>query len=168
MTMWPNCRSQPPLALAVSRKGRGFAKAPFGGGSAFFLRPHYTHIFMKRIFILLLASSLVTLYSSAEDLKQKHRWFVPMTMTPQVEALGLTNTITKPIGLISSNGIAIYFIASQQISHKLVVRAFNAGGVEIGRAEKLLKMQQDAGYYTEFSFDSQMDIWSVRACEVGL
>ena len=38
-----------------------------GGGSAFFVRPHYTHIIMKRIFILLLASLLVTFYSSSAD-----------------------------------------------------------------------------------------------------
>ncbi len=122
---------------------------------------------MKRIFILLLASLLVTIYSSSAD-DTKHEWFVPMKMTPQVEALGLTNTVSKSIGLISTNGISIYFVASQQISHKLVVRAFNAGGVEIGRAEKLVEMQESARYYTVFSFDSQMDIWSVRACEVGL
>ena len=91
-----------------------------------------------------------------------------MTMTPQVEALGLTNTISKPIALISSNGIAIFFIASQHISHKLVARAFDARGVEIGHAENLVVMDKDDRYYIDFSFDNQMDIWSVRACEIGL
>jgi hypothetical protein len=93
---------------------------------------------------------------------------VPVSMTPQVQALGLTNTISKPIGIVTTNGIAIYFIASHSISNTLVARAVNASGVEIGRTKKLVVMQKDDHYYVNFDFDEQTDVWQLRACDVRL
>src|SRR5438477_4237984 len=62
---------------------------------------------------------------------------VQVSLTPQVQVLGLTNTIAKSLGIGSTNGISIYFIASQSVSNTLVARALNPQGVEVGRAKKL-------------------------------
>ena len=93
---------------------------------------------------------------------------VQASLTPQVLALGLTNTIAKSLGIGSSNGISIYFIASQGVSNTLVVRALNAGGVEVGRARKLVVMQRDDATYVTFNFENQMDTAMVMRYEIGL
>lgn len=61
---------------------------------------------------------------------------VHIVLTPHLQAIGLTNTIGKYLGIGSTNGIAIYFIASQNVSNTLVARALDDKGVEIGRAKK--------------------------------
>jgi hypothetical protein len=86
----------------------------------------------------------------------------------QVQVLGLTNTIAKSLGLGSTNGISIYFIASQSVSNALVARALSADGVEVGRSRRLLVMQKDDATYVTFSFDDHMDTQMVKRYEIGL
>jgi hypothetical protein len=93
---------------------------------------------------------------------------VQVSLTPQVQVLGLTNTIAKSLGLGTTNGIAIYFIASQSVSNTLIARALNAGGVEVGRARKLVVIQKDDATYVTFNFDDQMDTAMVKKYEIGL
>jgi len=93
---------------------------------------------------------------------------VQVSLTPQVQVLGLTNTIAKSLGIGSTNGISIYFIASQNVSNTLVARALNAGDVEIGRARKLVVMQRDDATYLTFNFEDQMDTAMVKRYEIGL
>jgi hypothetical protein len=85
-----------------------------------------------------------------------------------VQALGLTNTIAKSLGIGTTNGISIYFIASQDISNTLVARALNADGVEVGRAKKLVVMKKDDATYVTFNFEEQMDAGIVKRYEIGL
>lgn len=96
------------------------------------------------------------------------KMMVQVSLTPQVQVLGLTNTIAKSLGIGSTNGISIYFIASQSVSNTLVARALNAGGVEVGRARKLVVMQKDDATYVNFNFDDQMDTAMVKRYEIGL
>ena len=93
---------------------------------------------------------------------------VQVSLTPQVQVLGLTNTIAKSLGIGSTNGISIYFIASQSVSNTLVARALNASGVEVGRTRKLVVMQKDDATYINFNFDDQMDTAMVKRYEIGL
>jgi hypothetical protein len=96
------------------------------------------------------------------------KMMVQVSLTPQIRALGLTNTIAKSLGLGSTNGISIYFIASQNVSNTLVARALNAEGVEVGRSRKLVVMQKDDATYITFNFDDQMDTAMVKRYEIGL
>jgi hypothetical protein len=96
------------------------------------------------------------------------KMMVQVSLSPQVQALGLTNTIAKSLGIGSTNGIAIYFIASQSVSNTLVARALNASGVEVGRAKKLVAMQKDDASYVTFNFEDQMDTGMVKRYEIGL
>src|SRR2546426_3851311 len=96
------------------------------------------------------------------------KMMVQVSLTPQVQVLGLTNTIAKSLGIGSTNGISIYFIASQSVSNTLIARALNADGVEVGRARKLVVMQKGDASYVTFNFDDQMDTAMVKRYEVGL
>jgi hypothetical protein len=96
------------------------------------------------------------------------KMMVQVSLTPQVQVLGLTNTIAKSLGLGSTNGISIYFIASQSVSNTLVARALNGDNVEVGRSRKLVVIQKDDASYVDFSFDDQMDTAMVKRYEIGL
>ena len=96
------------------------------------------------------------------------KMMVQVSLTPQVQALGLTNTIAKSFGIRSTNGISIYFIASQGVSNTLVARALNGDGVEVGRAKKLVVLQKDDATYVTFNFQEQMDVGMVKRFEIGL
>lgn len=96
------------------------------------------------------------------------KMMVQVSLTPEVQALGLTNTIAKSLGAGSTNGISIYFIASQGVTNTLVARALNAEGVEVGRAKKSVAIQKDDAAYVTFNFDEQMDTGMVKRYEIGL
>jgi len=96
------------------------------------------------------------------------KMMVQVSLSPQVQVLGLSNTIAKSLGIGSTNGIAIYFIASESVSNTLVARALNASGVEVGRAKKLVVMQKDDASYVTFNFEDQMDTGMVKRYEIGL
>jgi len=81
---------------------------------------------------------------------------------------GKKDSIAKSLGVGSKNGISIYFIASQSVSNTLVARALDAGGVEVGRARKLVVMQKDDASYVTFNFEEQMDTGMVKRYEIGL
>jgi hypothetical protein len=96
------------------------------------------------------------------------KMMVQVSLTPQVQALGLTNTIAKSLGLGSTNGISVYFIASQNVSNTVVARALNGDGVEVGRSRRPVVIQKDEAAYVDFSFDDQMDTAMVIRYEIGL
>jgi hypothetical protein len=96
------------------------------------------------------------------------KMMVQVSLTPQVQAIGLTNTIAKSLGLGTTNGVSIYFIASQSVSNTLVARALNADGFEVGRSRRLVVMQKDDAGYITFNFDDQMDTAMVKRYEIGL
>lgn len=96
------------------------------------------------------------------------KMMVQVSLTPHVLVLGLTNTIAKSLGLGTTNGISVYFIASQSVSNTLVARALNGDGVEVGRSRRPVVMQKDDAAYINFSFDDQMDTAMVKRYEIGL
>jgi PBP1b-binding outer membrane lipoprotein LpoB len=96
------------------------------------------------------------------------KMMVQVSLSLQVLALGLTNTIAKSLGLGGTNGISVYFIASQNISNTLVVRALNGEDVEVGRARKLVVLQKDEATYITFNFEDLMDMQMVKRFAVGL
>jgi len=96
------------------------------------------------------------------------KMMVDVSLSPQVLALGLTNTIAKSLGIGVTNGISVYLIASQNISNTLVARAINGEGVEVGRARKLVVLQKDEATYVTFSFEELMDMQMVRRYAIGL
>jgi hypothetical protein len=94
---------------------------------------------------------------------------VQVALSPEVLALGLTNTIAKSLGLdMDVKGISVYFIASKSVSNTLVARAISAEGLEVGRARQPVVMQKDDAAYVTFKFPSEMDSAMVKRYAVGL
>ena len=97
------------------------------------------------------------------------KMMVQVTLKSEVLALGLTNTISKSLGLdTGKKGISVYLIASQSMSNTLVARALNGDGVEVGRSRKTVVMQKDDASYVTFDFDDQIDTAMVKRYEIGL
>jgi hypothetical protein len=97
------------------------------------------------------------------------RMMVEVVLRPEVQALGLTNTVAKSLGLDATRkGISVYFIASQSFSNTLVARALNADGLEVGRAKKTVVLEKDDAAYVPFEFDADMDTATVRKYTIGL
>jgi hypothetical protein len=96
------------------------------------------------------------------------KMMVQVALSPQVLALGLTNTIAKSLGIGGTNGISVYFIASQNVSNSLVVRALNGEDVEVGRTRKLVVLQKDDATYITFNFEDLMDMQMVKRFTIGL
>ena len=93
---------------------------------------------------------------------------VEVMVKPEVYSLGLTNTFAKSLALDEhKKGFSVYFIASQNVSNTLVARAFNADGLEIGRAKKQVVMEKDDAAYVVFLFDSEMDSQLVQRYAIG-
>ena len=98
----------------------------------------------------------------------EQKMMVQVSLTSQLKALGLTNTIAKSLGMGSTNSISVYLIASQTISNTLVARALNPDGIEVGRAKAPVAMEKDDAAYVTFTFGDQMDSGMVRRYEIGL
>lgn len=93
---------------------------------------------------------------------------VEVSLQPEVQALGITNTVAKALGLDSSKkGITVYLISSQSVSNTLVARALNADGLEVGRAKKDVVFKKDDAAYVTFEFDGEMDTQLVKRYTIG-
>jgi hypothetical protein len=151
----------------------------------------YTHVMKKHITILsIITASLIGCGKQADKMADKagdavgqhlteftkgigkgidKKMMVDVAVKPEVYALGLTNTFAKSLGLDEhKKGFTVYFMASQSVSNTLVVRAFNADGLEIGRTKKQIVMEKDDAKYVTFEFDSQMDSQMVKQYGIGL
>jgi len=93
---------------------------------------------------------------------------VQVALSPEVHALGLTNTIAKSLGLESSHkGFSVYLIASRSVSNTVIARALDAKNTEVGRSKKQIVMEQNDASYITFEFDAQMDSAMVKSYSIG-
>jgi len=83
---------------------------------------------------------------------------VNLTLTPEMEAQGLSKSTAKSTGLTEGKkAITVYFVAKTPFKGTLIVKAFNKEGLEIGRALTDVDFGADDAKYTEFAFDDKMD-----------
>jgi 3-hydroxyisobutyrate dehydrogenase-like beta-hydroxyacid dehydrogenase len=93
---------------------------------------------------------------------------VDVVLRPEVQALGLTSTVSKSLGLdASKKGITVYFIASRPVSATLMVYALNSESAEIGRSKKKIELGKDDAAYISFEFDPAMDAARVSKYVIG-
>jgi hypothetical protein len=93
---------------------------------------------------------------------------VEVTLRAEVQALGLSHTVAKSLGLENNKkGISVYFIASQPVATTLVAYAIKSDGVEIGRAKKKVELGKDDAAYISFEFDPEMDSATVSKYAIG-
>jgi hypothetical protein len=79
---------------------------------------------------------------------------------------GLSQTVAKSRGL--KQGISVYFIAEKPFNGRMIAKAFNAAGVEIGRSKVDVTFDADDAKYVSFDFDTEMDSQLVERYQIDV
>ncbi|MBA0446179.1 hypothetical protein D7Y61_02365 [Stenotrophomonas maltophilia] len=93
------------------------------------------------------------------------RMNVTLQADPGLAAHGLTVTLGKSRGM-GSKEAAVYVVADKAFKGKLVARALDADGTEIGRASTEVEFAADDARYVTFQFNEEMDSQLVRTYAV--
>ncbi|WMJ68375.1 hypothetical protein [Stenotrophomonas sp. 24(2023)] len=93
------------------------------------------------------------------------RMNVTLQADPGLAAHGLTVTLGKSRGM-GSKEAAVYVVADKAFKGKLVARALDADGTEIGRATAEVEFAADDARYVTFQFNEEMDSQLVRTYAV--
>jgi hypothetical protein len=80
---------------------------------------------------------------------------VNVELAPGLTEAGVTRTLAKSEPL--SKSISVYFVSSKPFTGRLLAKALNAEGQEIGRAFEDLSLGQDDAKYVAFKFPEEMD-----------
>ncbi|CAH0176197.1 hypothetical protein [Stenotrophomonas lactitubi] len=91
---------------------------------------------------------------------------VTLQADPGLAAQGLTVTLGKSRGM-GSKDAAVYVVADKAFKGKLVARALDAEGTEIGRASAEEEFAADDARYVTFKFNEEMDSQLVRTYAVS-
>jgi hypothetical protein len=94
------------------------------------------------------------------------RMNVTLQADPGLAARGLTVTLGKSRGM-GSKEAAVYVVADKAFKGKLVARALDADGTEIGRAAAEAEFAADDARYVTFQFNEEMDSQLVRTYAVA-
>jgi hypothetical protein len=78
---------------------------------------------------------------------------VKVEMSKSLADLGLSNTVSKAI----PHGFSIYLVAAKPLKSKLVAKAFDKEGREIGRCVVEVDFAADDAKYVPFTFQDNMD-----------
>ncbi|HBO44842.1 MAG TPA: hypothetical protein DD670_13105 [Planctomycetaceae bacterium] len=84
---------------------------------------------------------------------------VPVELSDNVSEKGLSNTTAKTLLDVSpdNKGFAAYLIATTPVTGRLLAKALNQDGQEIGRAVVDVKFEPDDAMYVSFVFPKEMD-----------
>lgn len=83
---------------------------------------------------------------------------VEVELSPNVIDLGLTKTVAKTTGIDGNKkGITVYLLSQRPITGRLVAKALNAEGAEIGRSPADVEFTPDDAKYVTFEFGEEMD-----------
>ncbi|MDT3488306.1 hypothetical protein [Stenotrophomonas maltophilia] len=93
------------------------------------------------------------------------RMNVTLQADPGLAAHGLTVTLGKSRGM-GSKEAAVYVVADKAFKGKLVARALDTDGTEIGRAAAEVEFAADDARYVTFQFNEEMDSQLVRTYAV--
>ena len=91
---------------------------------------------------------------------------VTLQVDPGLAAHGLTVTLGKSRGM-GSKDAAVYVVADKPFKGRLVARALDADGTEIGRAVVDEEFAADDARYVTFTFNEEMDSQLVRTYAVS-
>ena len=83
---------------------------------------------------------------------------VAVELSPKLTAEGISNTVAKSIGMNpNEKGISVYLIAAKELNAKLLAKAMDKQGQEIGRSIVDAYFQTDDAQYIKFIFNKEMD-----------
>jgi hypothetical protein len=88
---------------------------------------------------------------------------VKVRLSEEVTKQGLSKTISKSRGIdLEEKGITVYFTATTAFKGKLVAKAVDKEGQEIGRSVVDVEFSADDAKYVPFVFDDEMDTQLVQ------
>lgn len=94
------------------------------------------------------------------------RMSVSLQADPGLSERGLSLTLGKSRG-VGSKSAAVYVISNRPFSGRLIARALDAEGVEIGRAAADVEFAADDARYVSFQFNEEMDSQLVRSYAIA-
>ena len=85
---------------------------------------------------------------------------IKIELAPTLEQSGISYTVAKQDSVLvdsKKKTIAVYFLSTKEFQGTLIAKAFNAEGLEIGRASVEVNFKADDAQYVTFAFPSEMD-----------
>lgn len=83
---------------------------------------------------------------------------VNVELAPTVAEFGLSKTVSKHAGVDGrEKGLSVYFLAEQPAAVRLVAKALNDAGQEIGRSTVDAEFAADDAKYVTFRFEAELD-----------
>jgi hypothetical protein len=93
---------------------------------------------------------------------------VDVKLSAEIGDKGITSTISKDLGLDNAGkGISIYLISTREFKSKLIAKALNSEGMEVGRSVVEVELGVDDAKYFKFIFDDEMDQKMVVRYEIS-
>jgi hypothetical protein len=94
---------------------------------------------------------------------------VNVELTQDLLDKGVSSTIAKEIEIEQGKkGITVYFLSRDPVEVKLLTKALDKEGLEIGRGSADFKAEKGDGKYVSFSFPTEMDRMMVKKYQVSL
>lgn len=95
------------------------------------------------------------------------RMEIALAVDPSVAANGLAANLGKSRG-VGSKDAAIYVTSTKAFEGKLLAKALDGEGVEVGRSVVEVAFEADDGKYVNFAFNQEMDSQTVRKYELSV
>ena len=92
---------------------------------------------------------------------------VKAELSDELTKKGLAMSVSKQDSL-AEKSIVLYLIASKEFNGKLLAKAINDQGLEVGRSTTQLKLAKDEAKYVYFKFHKEMDAQLVKSYQVSL
>ncbi len=89
------------------------------------------------------------------------RMNIDLDVDPEMQAKGLSVTFGKSRG-VGSKDASVYVTAANPFEGKLLAKALDVDGVEIGRSVIEVSFEADDAQYVNFTFNDEMDSQMVR------
>ena len=87
---------------------------------------------------------------------------VPVELAQEVRDQGLSKTVSK----WEKGALVVYVISKEKLDLRLVAKAFNSAGEEIGRSKLEVAFEQEDARYLTFKFPPEMDAALLTKCVI--
>lgn len=100
----------------------------------------------------------VTDFASGVGQGVDKRMEVSVELSSELAARGVEKTVAKSLGIESTDkGIVVYLIARDPLKTRLIAKAMNKEGQEVGRSVVDVEFGADDAQYVTFKFDAEID-----------
>lgn len=94
------------------------------------------------------------------------KMLVIVNLSEPLKAKGLSKTISKSLGL--DKGFSVYLISQKTLSSKLIAKAIDKSGQEIGRVVVSVEFAADDAKYIIFKFNDELDMQLVKSFNLAI